>query len=118
MSSFQSISSNVVHEAVDERQYVRVMFPARAVISVESGTVECNIHDVSLGGMGLITTHPFKKSSVYPAKIHIDLNGMQITLGANIRIVGARGNSLGAHFVEIEQDPPGEGGEGQVHHAH
>lgn len=57
MSSTTVLPVNVVHEAIDERQFVRAKIPARISLQGHGlNGVECEILDISLGGIGRPTS--------------------------------------------------------------
>jgi mannuronan synthase len=104
MSSTTVLPANVVHEAIDERQFVRTKIPAR--ITLEGNGLkglECEIQDISLGGMGLLIEQPMKLGSLFTASIRLKLNKIDLNIDTKVKIVSQRGQEVGAEFVELDR---------------
>lgn len=96
-------AANIVHEAVDERQYVRTRMNARVrLASAGQAPFEVALQDISLGGLGLIHDAPLKVGTLYDASIRLRLNQVDLNIDSKIRIVSQRGNEVGAQFVELD----------------
>ncbi|MCY1275086.1 Mannuronan synthase [compost metagenome] len=102
MNDATTLSPEVVHEAVDERQFVRTKIPARVTLHAPDGDVACEIRDISLGGIGLHCEHPLAVGALYPVSIELGLSAASLSLEARIRIVSQDGPQLGAEFVEMD----------------
>lgn len=103
MSSTSVLAANVVHEAIDERQFVRTKIPAKAILSGHGlSGLECNIQDISLGGMGLLYDQPLKLGSLFNASIRLKLSTIDLNIDAKVKIVSQRGREVGAEFVELD----------------
>lgn len=102
MSIATSLSANVVHEATDERQFVRTKIPATAVLQGSEGPIECEIQDISLGGIGLLCGKELKLGALYPASIRLKLSTINLNIDARIRVISQRDNEVGAEFIELD----------------
>lgn len=97
------LPANVVHEAIDERQYVRTKLNAK--VKLDGGgqlPFESNIQDISLGGLGLLHAEPLKLGSLYNASIKLRLNQIDLNIDAKIKIVSQRGENVGTEFVDLD----------------
>lgn len=95
--------ANVVHEAIDERQYVRTKIPARVILSGGGQPqIECELQDISLGGIGLTHDQPLKIGSLLHASVKLKLNKIDLNVDAMVKIVSQRGSEVGAQFVELD----------------
>src|SRR5690606_32926350 len=96
-------AANIVHEAIDERQYVRTRMNARVRLSGSGqAPFEAALQDISLGGMGLLHEAPLKIGSLYDASILLRLNQVDLSIDGKIRIVSQRGREVGAQFVDLD----------------
>ncbi|MDQ7983409.1 PilZ domain-containing protein [Pseudomonas sp. G34] len=96
--------ANVVHEAIDERQYVRTKIPARVLLDGNGlKQLECEIQDISLGGLGLIYDQPLTLGSLFNASIKLKLNKIDLNIDAKVKIVSQRGHEVGAEFIELDR---------------
>ncbi|QGW78105.1 PilZ domain-containing protein [Pseudomonas alkylphenolica] len=96
-------AANVVHEAIDERQYVRTRINARVTLAAAGQpTVETTLQDISLGGIGLRHDKPLTIGSLYNASIRLRLNQVDLSLDSKVRIVSQRGEEVGAQFVDLD----------------
>lgn len=102
MNVATSLSPNVVHEAIDERQYVRTPVPAKVVLTGPDGPLKCEIRDISLGGLGLLCSHPLMIGALYPASIQLRLSALDLNIDAKLRVVSRQGNEVGAEFIELD----------------
>lgn len=102
MNTVTTLSPNVVHEAIDERQFVRTKIPAKAVINCPDGPFKCEIQDISLGGIGLLCAKDLKIGALYPASIRLQLSAVNLTIEAKIRVTSQRGKDVGAEFIELD----------------
>lgn len=103
MSSTTLIPDNVIHEAIDERQHVRTRIPAKVILSGGGLTgLECDIQDISLGGIGLIHAQPLKLGTLMNASIKLRLAKLDLNIDAKLKIVSQRDNEVGAQFVELD----------------
>ncbi|MGH8437648.1 MAG: PilZ domain-containing protein [Pseudomonas sp.] len=96
-------AANVVHEAIDERQYVRTRIDARVTLAAAGQpSVETTLQDISLGGIGLRHDKPLTIGSLYNASIRLRLNQVDLSLDSKVRIVSQRGEEVGAQFVDLD----------------
>ncbi|MEX5587274.1 PilZ domain-containing protein [Pseudomonas urmiensis] len=96
-------AANIVHEAIDERQYVRTRINARVRLSSGGQTAfETQLQDISLGGIGLLHEAPLKIGALYDASIQLRLNQVDLAIEGKVRIVSQRGNEVGAQFVDLD----------------
>ncbi|MGF6594757.1 PilZ domain-containing protein [Pseudomonas sp. 2835] len=102
-SSTPAVPANVVHEAIDERQYVRTKLNARVKLSAAGqAPFDSTLQDISLGGIGLVHAEPLKIGSLYHASIQLRLNQVDLNIDSQIKIVSQRGQEVGAQFVELD----------------
>ncbi|OUM28108.1 pilus assembly protein PilZ [Pseudomonas sp. 1239] len=96
-------AANVVHEAIDERQYVRTKLNARVRLSAPGqAPIDSTLQDISLGGLGLVHSAPLKIGSLYTASIQLRLNQVDLNIDSQIKIVSQRGAEVGAQFVDLD----------------
>ncbi|WP_061241563.1 PilZ domain-containing protein [Ectopseudomonas composti] len=104
MSSTTVLPTNVVHEAIDERQFVRAKIPARLVLQGGGAKdMECEIQDISLGGIGLLLDQPLKIGSLFNGSIKLKLHTVDLNIDTKLKIVSQRGREVGAEFVELDR---------------
>lgn len=102
-SSTPTVPANVVHEAIDERQYVRTKLNARVLLSATGQpSFESTLQDISLGGIGLVHADPLKIGSLYNASIKLRLNQIDLNIDCKVKIVSQRGQEVGAQFVDLD----------------
>ncbi|GGU73016.1 mannuronan synthase [Pseudomonas laurentiana] len=102
-SSTPTVPANVVHEAIDERQYVRTKLNARVLLSATGQPAfESTLQDISLGGIGLVHADPLKIGSLYTASIKLRLNQIDLNIDSKVKIVSQRGQEVGAQFVDLD----------------
>ena len=102
-SSTPTVPANVVHEAIDERQYVRTKLNARVLLSATGQpSFESTLQDISLGGIGLVHADPLKIGSLYSASIKLRLNQIDLNIDCKVKIVSQRGQEVGAQFVDLD----------------
>ncbi|QBF26448.1 PilZ domain-containing protein [Pseudomonas tructae] len=102
-SSTPAVPANVVHEAIDERQYVRTKLNARVKLSAAGqAPFDSTLQDISLGGIGLLHAEPLKIGSLYHASIQLRLNQVDLNIDSQIKIVSQRDQEVGAQFVELD----------------
>ncbi len=95
--------ASIVHEAIDERQYVRTRIPATAVLTGGGlEQCECPIEDISLGGLGIRCEQPLRLGALLAVTIRLRLNGLDLNLEAHIKVVSQRDAIVGAEFVELD----------------
>lgn len=102
-SSTPTVPANVVHEAIDERQYVRTKLNARVLLSATGQpSFESTLQDISLGGIGLVHADPLKIGSLYNTSIKLRLNQIDLNIDSKVKIVSQRGQEVGAQFVDLD----------------
>ena len=96
-------AANIVHEAIDERQYVRTRMHARVRLSgAGREPFEADLADISLGGIGLLHEAPLTVGALYDASIQLRLNQVDLSIDGKVRIVSQRGKEVGAQFVDLD----------------
>lgn len=96
-------AANIVHEAIDERQYVRTRMNARVSLSGNGREpFTADLQDISLGGIGLLHGAPLTIGALYDASIQLRLNQVDLSIDAKVRIVSQRGQEVGAQFVDLD----------------
>jgi mannuronan synthase len=96
-------AANIVHEAIDERQYVRTRMNARVRLSGSGREpFEADLQDISLGGIGLLHAAPLTIGALYDASIQLRLNQVDLSIDGKVRIVSQRGQEVGAQFVDLD----------------
>lgn len=104
MSSTTVLPANVVHEAIDERQFIRAKIPARLTLQGNGvKDLECEIQDISLGGIGLLLDQPLKIGSLFNGSIKLKLHTVDLNIDTKLKIVSQRGSEVGAEFVELDR---------------
>lgn len=101
-SAISSPATNVVHEAVDERQYVRTKIPARVLLQSSGEHIKCEIEDISLGGLGLRCPHELKPGSLHNASIQLDLHKVVLKIDVRIKVTSLQGEVIGAQFIDLD----------------
>lgn len=91
----------IVHEALDERQFVRTRFPAKATLHSQDGDIHCLVVDLSLGGMGLEADSRLLKGSVYFAQVSFQLKDMALSIEGSVKVVAQRTDTTGVEFVDL-----------------
>ena len=103
MTSIATAPERTVHEALDERQHIRAKIPAVVVIDgVNVKNLECNVLDVSLGGVCFLHDGTLEVGSLLNASIKIVLPSINLTIDSKVKIVSHRGGEYGAQFVELD----------------
>ncbi|MDH0649331.1 PilZ domain-containing protein, partial [Pseudomonas sp. GD03867] len=96
-------AANIVHEAIDERQYVRTRMNARVrMAGAGREPFEADLADISLGGIGLLHETPLTVGALYDASIQLRLNQVDLSIDGKVRIVSQRGKEVGAQFVDLD----------------
>ncbi|MFJ3450518.1 PilZ domain-containing protein [Pseudomonas sichuanensis] len=102
-SNTPTAPANIVHEAIDERQYVRTRMNARVRLAGNGREpFEAQLADISLGGIGLLHEAPLSIGALYDASIQLRLNQVDLSIDAKLRIVSQRGKEVGAQFVDLD----------------
>ncbi len=97
------LNDSVVHEAIDERQHIRTRIPAKAVLTNSSSkTIRCDVQDISIGGVGLGCDETLKIGSLYDVAIELEMNRVDLSFKAKVKIVKQHGSTVGAQFVDLE----------------
>jgi mannuronan synthase len=104
MNTLSNLSANMVHEAIDERQHVRTKIPAKVTLSGGIAPIECQIEDISLGGLGLYCEQTLKLGSLLFASIHLRLNAIVLNIDAKVKVVSQREDGLlGVEYIELDE---------------
>lgn len=102
-SNTPTAPANIVHEAIDERQYVRTRMNARVRLAGNGREpFETELADISLGGIGLLHEAPLSIGALYDASIQLRLNQVDLSIDGKVRIVSQRGKEVGAQFVDLD----------------
>lgn len=97
------LSDSVVHEAIDERQHVRTRIPAKAQLIGNNGSpINCDVQDISLGGVGLVCAEQLTIGSLYEIIIKLEMNRVELNFNARVKLVKQQGGQLGAQFVDLD----------------
>ncbi|MDX5299966.1 MAG: PilZ domain-containing protein [Gammaproteobacteria bacterium] len=62
------------------------------------------MHDISLGGVGLSCATTLKSGELYPATLSLDLNGIQLNVDTELKVIASHGKVIGCQFVGMERD--------------
>lgn len=93
----------VVHESLDERQFVRTRIPATVTLRDQAGKqLTCEIKDISLGGLGLSCTQTLTVGGIYEAVLHMNLHAVELNIDTKLKIVSQRGDVIGSEFIELD----------------
>ncbi|MDN5515145.1 MAG: PilZ domain-containing protein, partial [Pseudomonas sp.] len=104
MSSTTVLPANVVHEAIDERQFIRAKIPARLTLQGNGvKDLECEIQDISLGGIGLLLVEGVMFGCLFNGSIYMKLHTVDLNIDTKLKIVSQRGSEVGAEFVELDR---------------
>ncbi|HTN29861.1 MAG TPA: PilZ domain-containing protein [Pseudomonas sp.] len=93
----------LVHEAIDERQHVRIRIPARVTLIRGSQTIACELLDLSIGGMLLRSKQPLEPGTLFDAQLQLQLNAAQLRIEARVTVVSERERTYGVEFTGIEE---------------
>ena len=99
-----SPARNLVHEAIDERQHVRVRIPARVILHRGKQTLSCDMQDLSVGGMLLRCNQPLELGSLFQAQLQLHLSAAQLRIDTRIKVVSERDGAHGVEFIQIGDD--------------
>lgn len=91
----------IVHEAIDERQHVRTRVPAKAMLIGNTDVIECEIQDISLGGLGLISEQPLHEGQLFKAQLTLDIHNASLNLEMDVKVVKQRGEVIGVAFIDL-----------------
>lgn len=101
-SAISPPAASVVHEAIDERQYVRTRMPAQVVLDSGGASIECRIEDISLGGLSLRGAPQLSIGSLHSASIQLDLHQVMLRIDTRIKVTSHAGELTGAQFVDLD----------------
>lgn len=96
----------VVHEAIDERQFVRAKLPAKVMLTDtdEKRHIPCELLDISLGGLGLSCKETLTVNGVYRVLIILSIKGVDLNIKGRITVLKQADNKVGARFVDMEPE--------------
>lgn len=98
-------ATSVVHEAIDERQFVRAKLPAKVVLTdADQRHIPCELLDISLGGLGLSCKEPLTINGIYPVLIVLSVKGVDLNIKGQISVLKQDEHKVGARFVDMEPD--------------
>ncbi|MCG8517449.1 MAG: PilZ domain-containing protein [Pseudomonadales bacterium] len=92
---------HIVHEAIDERQHVRTRVPAKALLIGNTDVIECQIQDISLGGLGLVSEQPLHEGQLFKAQVTLDIHNASLNLEVDVKVVKQRGEVTGVAFIDL-----------------
>ncbi|WP_041523929.1 PilZ domain-containing protein [Gilvimarinus agarilyticus] len=95
------VAPKVVHEAIDERQNVRARFPAKVMLIGSGSVIECKVHDLSLGGMGVLSDDPVFEGQLFKAQLIIGMANATLNLDVDVKVVKKRGEIIGLSFLDL-----------------
>ncbi len=105
MSSLTPPSLTMVHEAVDERQHIRITFPTRAILSKDGKEFKAELTDLSVGGVAFkVAGHDvsWPVGTLIQIEVLVDLEVVELSFQSEIRIVSRRGSLFGAEFTDMD----------------
>jgi PilZ domain. len=95
-------SDNIVHESLDERQYIRVKIPAIVTLYNDTiGPFECKITDISLGGIGIECGYPAPVGTILQASVKLRLGALDLSIDTMAKIVSHRNTAIGLQFIDL-----------------
>ncbi len=97
------LPDKVVHEAIDERQHIRTRIPAKAQLTASGGErIQCDVQDISMGGVGLHCSDPLKVGSLYGIAIKVGMSRVDLSFKARVKILSQHDGVVGTQFVDLE----------------
>ncbi|UTF59853.1 PilZ domain-containing protein [Gilvimarinus sp. DA14] len=93
----------IVHEAIDERQHVRAKIPAKVRLRGKTGEINCELCDLSLGGVGVHTAAPLKEGMLFDGEVIIPLSTVDIKLDVKLKVVKVRSDIIGLAYMDLPQ---------------
>jgi len=105
MSSSPAPKDSVVHEAVDERQYIRAQLPCEVELrNDKQELIKCSLVDISLGGVCVQCDQVIRAGSLFDLRITVKLDGMQFMVQSQARAQWQQGRKLGMEFVDMARE--------------
>ncbi|MCP5163041.1 MAG: PilZ domain-containing protein [Hahellaceae bacterium] len=104
MKHLQAVAPQIVHEAIDERQHVRVKLPAQLLLDVRDTQVLCQIEDLSLGGISLTCPKELTQNKMYNAHLSLVVKTFTLKLDITLKVTSQRDRTFGLVFVDLEKD--------------
>ncbi len=101
--SDQSSTLSVVHEAIDERQHVRVKIPATVSVNVSGKVIECEVEDISLGGASIFINQSFVEGQLIDTTVSFNLDGFDMNLPIKAKVISQKGKVTSIGFVDVAQ---------------
>jgi len=97
------LPDKVVHEAIDERQYIRTRIPAKAQLFGNKGEpIACDVQDISLGGLGLVCAEPLEVGGLYDIDINVGLSRVDLNFKSKIKVLSQKDGIVGTQFVDLD----------------
>ena len=104
---------NVVHEAIDERQHVRTRLPAMVSVTSQGQTLDCQLLDLSMGGMALNCSAETSAAAKVAAMmtpgtlvdltLQLDLNHCTLNLQTRAKVIEHGKQLLRVAFVDLDR---------------
>lgn len=105
MSTNSSHQPAIVHEAIDQRQYVRTFLPVQVALLIKGLEFYCEVADISLGGMAILITDNLKpwlknikKNSIISAQVNLGLHAFSLNMYCDVKPVGYKDSVLRVAF--------------------
>lgn len=93
--------NSVVHEAIDERQHIRVKVPAVVTFTVDGVQHCCQLDDVSLGGAAFVTKANLTNNQLLDVKIEFKLAEFNLDLPLKAKVI-SEGKETKISFIDVE----------------
>lgn len=91
----------IVHEAIDDRQHVRARLPGKVKLFGRTGEITCDLYDLSLGGVGVITQAPLKEGMIFKGNIIIPMANADLQVAVDLKVNKVRSEIVGLGFMDI-----------------
>ncbi|MFC3153304.1 PilZ domain-containing protein [Litoribrevibacter euphylliae] len=97
----ESAVNSVVHEAIDERQHIRVKVPALVTFTANNKLVESQLEDISLGGAAFITEVKLTQNQLLDITIEFKLAEFNLDLPLKAKVISQQRETK-ISFVDVE----------------
>jgi len=105
MDSISTNEKKLVHEAVDERQHIRVDIPARFMISNGSNDIWYNVLEISLGGFSFSSPNKiFDEGYANTVIFEFSFGTLDIKINTTIVIIKRNKNRYSVKFKELNKE--------------
>lgn len=101
-TTHDSSNNKIVHESLDERQYVRVKIPAKVMLSTDGvEPFESDIFNISLGGMGLKCEKQLPIGALLVASVKLRLDAIDLNIDTRVKVVSQHNDEVGVQFIDL-----------------